>query len=166
MDLVVNGPLKASIRRHRARNLFDYFQQWKIRRLSAGAAGNTLPPFSPPKPKLADGIIALLDALRTTLSTESFKHSMCRTFVRVGLLPQPSSNTFVEYKCHKKLGSLCMLPSTEKALVSELDGSDPQTSFGEVVAEVDVLTRAGEAANEECVDADEESDDSDDDEAE
>ena len=37
MDLVVNGPIKADIRRAHIQAIFDYFQSWKIRRLPLAA---------------------------------------------------------------------------------------------------------------------------------
>lgn len=143
MDLVVNGPLKASIRRHRVHGLFDYFQSWKIARLQAVAQGVAPPSFNPPKPKLAHGVRALLDALGTSLQTPEFKANMARTFVKVGLWSTPSSG-FVEYTSHKKLGSVGLLPSTEKAVAHELTDDDPTTSFGEIAAEVSIVTRCGE----------------------
>ena len=51
MDLVVNSPLKAAIRRQRCRDLFKYFQEWKINRLQAVVSKVPLPPFAPPKPR-------------------------------------------------------------------------------------------------------------------
>ena len=53
MDLIVNGPVKAGIRRARVTALFNFFQSWKIKRLQHIAARNTsLPPeFTPPKPR-------------------------------------------------------------------------------------------------------------------
>ena len=53
MDLVVNGPVKAGIRRKRIEAIFNYFQSWKIKRLQhAAEKDQTAPPplFTPPKP--------------------------------------------------------------------------------------------------------------------
>ena len=33
MDRIVSGPVKASIRTDRVEKMFEYFQQWKIKRL-------------------------------------------------------------------------------------------------------------------------------------
>lgn len=55
MDLVVNAPLKAGIRRDRVQSLFSYFQSWKIARLMderLSPEEQKKPPFSPPKPTL------------------------------------------------------------------------------------------------------------------
>ena len=54
MDLVVNGPYKAAIRRKRIASLFQYMQSWKVKRLqemAKAAEERELPPFKPPKPR-------------------------------------------------------------------------------------------------------------------
>ena len=59
MDLVVNAPLKAGIRRVRCDQLFDYFQNWKLTRVKEAAKSadvRKLPPWAPPKLSVADGI--------------------------------------------------------------------------------------------------------------
>lgn len=146
MDLAVNGPLKAAIRRHRTNELFEYFQEWKIRRLTAATRpGASLPEFSPPKPKLANGLEALFECLANSLATNDFKQSMQRTFVKVGLW-KGRDNEFVVYRSHKKLGAVSMLPSTERAIAQELDssnadGAELTTSFGEIAAEFECESR-------------------------
>ena len=169
MDLVVNGPLKAAIRRRRCHGLFDYFQSWKVKRLAATVNKTALPPFEPPKPKLADGLEALIDCCKSSLATREFKASMKRTFVKVGLLKDESSKTFRIYKSHKKLGMVDVLPSTERAVWNEVNGDDEITSFGEIAAEVviglrreeDLRDEEGEEEEEGAEEAEEESDDSD-----
>ena len=60
MDLVVNGPIKAGIRRARVEALFNYFQQWKIERLQhLASSSSSPPPFAPPKPCQSQGILML-----------------------------------------------------------------------------------------------------------
>ena len=79
MDLVVNGPIKAGIRRFRIEALFNYFQSWKIKRLQHAAVKDQqgLPPaFAPPKPTQADGLLILLDVLNKNLTTDAFQASM------------------------------------------------------------------------------------------
>ena len=72
LDLVVNAPLKAGIRRQRVERLFAYFQNWKFERLrdsTLPANEQERPPFNPPKPTLVDGLTSLLHTVNTTLST-------------------------------------------------------------------------------------------------
>ena len=83
LDLVVNGPLKAAIRRHRTCELFNYFQTWKYERVKAIAEGNELPSFAPPVPRLAEGLNALFVALRGRLASPEFISSLARVFVKV-----------------------------------------------------------------------------------
>lgn len=148
MDLIVNGPLKAAIRRHRIEGLFNYFQSWKIKRLAAGAARNPLPGFEPPKPMLADGLKALFDCLNTTLAAENFTSAMSRTFVKVGLKTR-EDNEFAIYSAHKKLGmTKDLLPSTEKAVWNEVcEGHlGESASFSEIASEVSFVTREEDEA--------------------
>jgi hypothetical protein len=73
MDLIVNGPVKAGIRRARCEDLFDYFQSWKVKRLQAVINKTPLPHFNPPKPKVADGLRILFKVCDNTFKTESFQ---------------------------------------------------------------------------------------------
>ena len=83
IDSVVNSPLKAAIRCQRCRDLFQYFQEWKILRLQATVSNAPLPPFSPTKPTLTKGIETVIQCVRKNLGTEKFEESMRRTFVKV-----------------------------------------------------------------------------------
>ena len=76
MDLVTNAPLKSGIRRARCEALFDYLQEWKIKRLeelTKPEEERNLPPFAPPKPTLATGLATMLKVLRTNLATPKYK---------------------------------------------------------------------------------------------
>ena len=71
MDRVVNGSLKAAIRRARVDALFDYFQLWKLKRLQALAkpeAERVMPAYSQPKSALGGGLLALTAACRGTFT--------------------------------------------------------------------------------------------------
>ena len=145
MDLVVNGPLKASIRKNRSMELFDFFQDWKIRRLSAAAEKRELPPFSPPKPKLQDGLQATLQCVHTSLEKEKFKQSMRKTFVKVGLA-KDEVDTFAVYTAHKKAGWLT------KTIFGEVHVNEIRAHMAETAVPVDSLEEAiltlGEVATE------------------
>ena len=115
MDLVVNGPVKAGIRRKRIEVIFNYFQNWKIKRLQHAAvpAQQELPPaFAPPKPTQAEGIKTVLEVLNTTLTTEKFQESMRRCFVAVGLAPD-TSGAYVQYSPSRKGYIASLLPQVQ-----------------------------------------------------
>ena len=81
MDLLVNAPLKARIRSARVRQIFDYFQSWKVARLQAQVGGTALPPFQPPKPTLAQGLMTMRSVHQELFTKESFKDSMKKCFI-------------------------------------------------------------------------------------
>lgn len=63
--------------------------------------------WAPPKPKLADGILTVLEIEETTLATEKFRDSMMRCFISVGLAPDENYE-FVVYG-EVKSGSMSAL---------------------------------------------------------
>lgn len=181
MDLAVNGPLKAAIRRMRSQALFSYFQEWKIARLTASAHPDKppLPPFRPPKPAVEQGIQTVLQCTTSTLGTPEFGESLRKTFVKVGLRRKSEaegsssssevSNMFVEYHAHKKAGWLMPTlmgnasPGESKIMSSEVSGdsSDPILSLGEIVTEFAMEPRDESRMNCEGLLEDSEEDDGD-----
>ena len=100
MDLVVNGPYKAAIRRKRCTALFGYFQSWKILRLQEMAkepSARDLPPFAPPKPDIVAGLLNSFEVERQLFNTESFRAAVRRTFVAAGQAPDAEGN-YIVYK--------------------------------------------------------------------
>lgn len=108
MDLVVNAPVKAKVRRDRVASLYNQFQSWKVQRLQAAIAKREPPRFNPPKPKVVDGLKTLFSMADTTFSNDKFKDSLKRCFVDCCIAPSNITETefeFKEYKNHKH-GSL------------------------------------------------------------
>ena len=76
--------------------MFDYFQAWKFDWLKAQLkpqAFRTLPPFSPPKPTLIDGLNLLRNVSASLFQSSEFKAAIQRAFVKVGLAEE-ASGTF------------------------------------------------------------------------
>lgn len=108
MDLVVNGPLKAAIRRARCEQLIDHFRTWKAARaaeLQKPPAMQQLPPFSPPKPTQIQGIKTTIDALGTLACRDSFKCALRRTFITACQAPDPTHG-FRRYPGHEEMKKL------------------------------------------------------------
>jgi len=104
MDLVVNGPYKAAIRRKRIASLFQYMQSWKVKRLqemAKAAEERELPPFKPPKPNLAAGLKNSFEVERELFDKDSFKTALHRTFVSAGQAPGKDGK-FAVYKSHAR----------------------------------------------------------------
>ncbi len=121
MDLVVNGPLKAHMRRFRCAELFNYFQSWKRTwavEIAKPAGTRVMPTFLPPKPKLIDGLNTLADVSKNVFSTPAFKKGVASAFVKVGLIKE-SSGKFTEYTSHSRGDMLLILAPADSVKVEE-----------------------------------------------
>ena len=138
MDLIVNGPLKAQMRRFRCASLFAYFQKWKlqwVQELLKPAASRVMPPFQPPKPSLIDGLNLLRAVAAELFSKPAFKESMVATFVKVGLAQDPKAGEFLNYTSHSR--------SKMPALFAPADSpTESQFTLGNVAAELDYVPRS------------------------
>ena len=144
MDLVVNGPLKAAIRRARCAQLFVYFLNFKAKcaqELAKPAAERVMPAFAPPKPKLLDGLIALIKANFGSFTTDAFKAGLRKAFVKVGLAPQ-EGGAFVNYASHSR----ATMPT---ALAPADAPTDDMFVLGDVASEVELEARPQEEEEEE-----------------
>jgi hypothetical protein len=152
MDLIVNGPVKAAIRRKRVEVIFNYFQSWKIKRLQHEVAAKLdptkLPPiFSPPKPTQAEGVLTLLNVLSTSLATPAFEESMRKCFVQVGL-QKGDDKEYVLYSATRK-GFL-------QQIMPQVKSSDDAISVGEVASELVLSSRPPDGPDGEPLESDEE----------
>ena len=119
IDIAVNGPIKAAIRRARCMGMFQYFQDWKARRgveLQKPELERTMPSFSPPAPTVSDGIKAVLAATAAKSEDEDFQDGVHRTFVNVGLLPDPKLNVFLQYAGAETRVPRSLVPQDENEL--------------------------------------------------
>ena len=125
MDLVVNGPYKAAVRKQRIMSLFDYFQNWKIARLQEQAKApeeRNLPPFDPPKPDLNQGLCNSFAVERELFAKADFKAALKKVFVNTGQAPQ-ADGTYVIYKSHARstiAADLIPLGKTEEASLGSI----------------------------------------------
>jgi hypothetical protein len=98
MDLNINGPLKAYMRRYRGEQCFDYMQQFQKDSDKAVEDDDPLPLFSPPLPKIHDGLNMLLSATKEMFEKPDFPDGLQRIFIKVGLAPDPKEdNKFRSY---------------------------------------------------------------------
>ncbi len=121
MDLVVNGPLKAHMRRFRCTELFNYFQSWKLTwatELAKPAGTRVMPAFLPPKPLLIDGLNTLTTVSKDVFATPAFKKGVASAFVKVGLIKAPSGK-FVEYTSHSRGDMLLILAPADSVKAEE-----------------------------------------------
>ena len=103
-----------------------------MKRLQAEAVNGELPPFRPPKPTLADGLLTALRVCDEVFTSKLFQAGMQRAFVSVGLSPQ-ADGSFKEYSAHRK-GKVYSLPNSTLESVTS-------SSLSEIASEVLVETR-------------------------
>ena len=140
---------------------------WKVKRLEAENTKRPLPEFCPPKPSLHQGVATTLKTVHENLSTPKFKESMRRTFVKVGLSPEPDGK-FVVYKSHKKAGWLkteLIEMGADAASLTEAEGTDDvsrsaddqEVTLGEISSELMIEHQGDEFAS--CANEDDEDED-------
>ena len=95
----------------------------------------------PPKPKVVDGLRTVREVCETTFKRESFKESMRKCFVGVGLAAS-SEGKFVTNMQQRK-GSLAV-----KVDLVPVD-KDDTTTLGEVAAELEMVQREGHDSDDE-----------------
>jgi hypothetical protein len=118
LDLVVNGPLKACIRKHRAQSIVEYFADFKKlydMELSKPEDDRKTPLWKPPKPELAQCIKNLIK-LMSSIDIDGFCHEdfikgVQRSFIDVGLAYKDGSKTFKEYSKTTKSGTMIIAPA-------------------------------------------------------
>ena len=117
LDLVVNGPLKAHIRRKRAMRLFDAFQEYKLKREL-----NTAIKFVAPAPSMIEGIRDLILLFEDQFTHEKFRECINRSFIATGTLPESlivdtDVPVFKSFKRESAYGTMSMIPKGTKSVL-------------------------------------------------
>ena len=84
MDIMVNGPLKAAIRRERSMQLYDHFQVWVANRRANILSGVPSPNFTPPAMSIQQGLLLVIETLRKMGSDQEFRRNLHRVFITIG----------------------------------------------------------------------------------
>ena len=109
LDLVVNGPLKAHIRRLRAERIYEYFQEFKnlyeVEKLKAKES-RKMPKWQCPKPSLHQCIRDLMALFKNgAFITHKFKTSIKESFQATGCAPK-GHNSYQQYSASSNKGNL------------------------------------------------------------
>jgi len=124
LDLVVNGPIKAHIRKLRAQRICKYFDKYRgIFRDQRKLKATQLPKWEPPKPSLEECIQDMLNLLLTDFATHKFKESICSSFTSTGTSYSPGP-TFADYFPHNSNGTIIIDESKLDYTKLELDEDD------------------------------------------
>ena len=140
LDLVVNGPLKACIRRNRVQHITEYFQKfhevWELEK-EKPETERIAPKWCPPKPTLNGAVLFLLGLMQTSAEdgfcSASFQDSIKRCFIKVGCAPTPDKS-FQLYSDTSTAGSMPSLSLAPAGTVYKFE-----SHADELIDENDVL---------------------------
>ena len=117
LDLVVNGPLKACIRRHRAKRLVEYFAKFKElyeKEQEKDEKDRETPKWDPPKPSMYQCIQDLMELMVSPAPDFGFRDpkfikGVVKSFIDVGLAFQSEDDkTFIPYNDTSNAGTMDM----------------------------------------------------------
>jgi hypothetical protein len=92
LDLVVNGPLKAHIRRARSEAILRYFQEYRLAFEQRRLAKQQMPQWKPPKPTFIESLKLVSDLILIgNFNTPKFKESVKASFIATGCFWCPGS---------------------------------------------------------------------------
>jgi hypothetical protein len=93
MDLAVNGPLKAAIRRRRCEQLLQYTHDWRAKRAIEEAKPvdqRQLLPYRAPKPSQVQGLSTILNVIHNLGADDGFRAGVKRAFIEACQAPDPN----------------------------------------------------------------------------
>lgn len=113
MDLVVNGPMKAAMRKARCDALFEQFQLYRARHHDVLSQPpetrdlSSLPRFSPDALDLKEGVLQFLAIRDEKAGDGAFKTALQRTFVSACQAPDDKQNFRKYPRTHEEQGKGC-----------------------------------------------------------
>jgi hypothetical protein len=147
LDLIINGPLKAHVRRIRGENILEYFRHYKElydAEMDKPEEERTMPKWSPPKPTVQECILELISVMyddeRSTFNEEKFQQKVQSTFLTTGTLPR-DDGSFVKFKYKPSGGTTSVAPTgtNKKYHKSHYDTDVPESEGNEHYAVIDIL---------------------------
>jgi len=116
LDLIVNGALKAHIRRTRGESILHYFRHYRDlynAELEKPADARIMPQWSPPKPTVQECILELIHVMydsESKFSTQRFKDNVQKTFLNTGTFPK-DDGTFTRFSFEPSGGTTSIAPT-------------------------------------------------------
>jgi hypothetical protein len=143
LDLIINGPLKAHVRRKRGENILLYFRHYKqlyMAEMDKPEDERTMPKWSPPKPTVQECILELINVMyneESTFNEESFQQKVQSTFLATGTLPR-EDKSFMKFTYKPSGGTISVAPTgTNKKYTKSHDVQESE--MNEQYTFVDIL---------------------------
>ena len=132
LDLVVNGPIKAHIRKLRAERILNYFEEFHDlfdEQKLLPEEDRIVPKWEVPKPDYKQCILDMIDLVKTQFSTTKFQEGVKKSFISTGCFHK-TDKTFVIFKYSNNLGTLKFEP---KGTVQEFPQDENRLSREEMI---------------------------------
>ena len=135
LDLAVNGPLKAHIRKNRANRLYTSFQTFKRKsdeNIKLPKNQRKYEEFQPPKPTMLEGINDLIALFGNEFKNPYFQDSINRSFIATNTLPKADDDVTLPHEFStntkvQKYGTMLIIPTgTYDADDIEDNENDPE----------------------------------------
>ena len=116
LDLIVNGALKAHIRRTRGESILQYFRHYRDlynAEMEKPADARIMPRWCPPKPTAQECILELIHVMydsESTFSTQRFKDNVQKSFRSTGTFPK-DDGTFTRFSFEPSGGTTSIAPT-------------------------------------------------------
>ena len=148
LDLIINGPLKAHVRRKRGENILQYFRHYKQlykAEMDKPEDERTMPKWNPPKPTVQECILELINVMyddeESTFNEKRFQDKVQSTFLATGTIPR-EDKSFLKFTYKPSGGTTSVAPTgTNKKYSKSHYDDDVQESEGneQYSAVVDIL---------------------------
>jgi hypothetical protein len=117
LDLIINGPLKAHVRRKRGENILQYFRHYKQlynAEMDKPEDERTMPKWNPPKPTVQECILELINVMyddeESTFNEKRFQDKVQSTFLATGTIPR-EDKSFLKFTYKPSGGTTSVAPT-------------------------------------------------------
>ena len=144
LDLIINGPLKAHVRRKRGENILQYFRHYKQlynSEMDKPEDERTMPKWNPPKPTVQECILELINVMyddeESTFNEKRFQDKVQSTFLATGTIPR-EDRSFIKFAYKPSGGTTSVAPTgTNKKYAKSHYDADVPEQFSTVVDVLD-----------------------------
>ena len=144
LDLIINGPLKAHVRRKRGENILQYFKHYTQlynAEMEKPEDERTMQKWDPPKPTVQECILELINVMyndeASTFNQARFQQKVQNTFLVTGTLPR-EDKTFVKFTYKPSGGTTSVAPTgTNKKYAKSYYESEENEQYSKAIDIID-----------------------------
>jgi hypothetical protein len=140
MDLVVNGPMKAALRNHRASHLGTHLAMFRAKYQAAVDVGGVPPKYDPPLNTLSEAITIMRKLHQKEFAAETFAASIRKSFVSVGVAPMDGAGNFQQWRAASSVETVYAAELVDTLDVQPMTDADRDDQTREEEAEYEYVS--------------------------